>query len=228
MEPVKQNENHLSNQQNENQSSPNEQVIKTTFIQEEENILDEDGFEEVSVRSRSFYFLLVFLGLLIILLMVGTYLVYPFSGKIRGTWENTTMGMILTSKGNLWSAKIEDFQGVSGYTLVYKGEWKANGVNIYDSKKTKVQIHLDKQKIPAEEISKLQKTNSLYKKIIDNKTQLQLEYTEAGIKKIYNKKSIDNYFHFSLEPITLNKEKRVLYLNHSYFSNERIPFKEIK
>ncbi len=171
-----------------------------------------------------FYVLVGLLTIVLISIGIGSYLFYPFSSKISGTWSNAALRMDLSSEGKSWTAKIENFQGIEGYTFVYKGQWQASGINTYGGQQTKVQILLDKQKIPATEISTLQKKNPLYKKIKDDKKNLHIEYTEAGMKKIFGRKNIDAYFHFSLEPISFKKSKQILYLNHAYFSSERVPF----
>ncbi len=188
---------------------------------QEECMLD----EEVMTKSKAFYLLLLVLGILTIFIGIGAYLTYPFPSKINGTWRNPTIGMSLTTKGNSWTAKIEDYQGVSGYTILYKGLWRAGGVNTYDAKHTKVQVILEKQKISVSEVIKIQKESSIYKIIKDNHNILQIEYTEAGIHKLFNREKVDNYFHFSLEPFTLKKSNQVLFLNHPYFSPERLPFR---
>lgn len=186
---------------------------------------EQELFEEVMVRPKMFYLLFLLLSVLLIISGIAGYLIYPLNAKISGTWENSTLGMVLTSEGNSWTAKIENYQGISGYTILYKGQWKATGCNTYDGEKTTLQVLLDKQKIPATEIAEIQKSSPMYKKITDNQKLLQVEYTEAGIKKLFNQKTIDSYFHFSLEPITLQKSKQILYLNHPYFSSERVAFR---
>ncbi|WP_430603241.1 hypothetical protein [Enterococcus sp. DIV0724b] len=219
-----QKENQLHNLENEKDSRFEELELSEECMLEHETYMDDESVEEIIVRPAMFY---VLLGLLIIVLIgvgIGSYLFYPFSPKISGTWGNPELGMNLSSEGKSWTAKIENYQGVKGYTFIYKGQWQAAGINTYEGKQTKVQILLDKQKIPETEISALQKENPLYKKITDDKKILHIEYTESGMKKIFGKKNIDDYFHFTLEPISFEKSKQVLYLNHAYFSSERLPF----
>ncbi|ALS03307.1 hypothetical protein ATZ33_08300 [Enterococcus silesiacus] len=187
----------------------------------------ENAQSEVLVRSPIFYILFTLLGLLLVSIGVGIYLTYPFSTKVKGTWENPELNMVLTSKSTSWTAELTNYQEVDGYTLLYKGKWQANGINIYDSTNVKVQIILDKSKISENEIKKLEKKSPLYTTIKNSAKVLQLEYTEKGLKQVYHKTSVDNFFHFSLEPVLSRKKEQVLYLNHSYFSDERLPFKLI-
>ncbi|MGX7413652.1 hypothetical protein [Enterococcus caccae] len=216
--------NHPHRLENEKDSGFEERTLAEEDLLEDEMNMDDESFEEVLVRPTMFYVLLGLLAMVLIGLGIGSYLSYPFSSKISGTWGNPELGMNLSSEGKSWTAKIENYQGIEGYTFLYKGQWQAAGINTYDGKQTKVQIILDKKKIPETEISSLQKENPLYKKIADDKKILHIEYTEAGMKKIFGRKNIDDYFHFTLEPISFEKSKQVLYLNHAYFSSERVPF----
>jgi hypothetical protein len=199
---------------NANHDQPIDQPLQ---LQEELN--------ENRQRPLSFY---IVLGILIIVLLIGGiagYFCYPFTQKIEGNWLSADETMELKSRGKMWELALPNYQQTKGLTLVYAGTWKAAGVNTYDGTQVKLFVRVNKKDFSKEEIAALKKKSELYTLSKQTDQELTLQYTKKGIQQIQSVSNVDTVVHMTLENIHWNKKKEKLYLNNSYFSNERIEFK---
>lgn len=184
--------------------------------------------EEISVRPLIFYVSCVLMLMVVLISGIAFYVFYPFQQKLSGDWQNDELGMILSSKQNHWELEIDNYQNVLGFSLVYQGQWLGSGSNIFDGKEVKVHAVLDKQYVALDQLKQLKQKSELYKEVADTSKELRLEYTEVGLLQLFQTNNVDSYFHFALEPMSVVKNEKELYLNSPYFSDTRLLFTKTK
>ncbi len=173
---------------------------------------------------------MIFCLLILVLLAGGIagYVCYPFVQKIEGRWLSADDSLELTSDGHSWELAIPNYQQTNGLTLIYTGKWKAAGVNTYDGHQVKLLTKIKKADFSTEEISKLEKKSELYTIYQQSDQELILQYTKKGIKQIQSLPDLNKIMHLTLENLHWDKKQEKLYLNSSYFSNDRIEFMYVK
>lgn len=193
------------------------------------NVENESELRESSTEhlARPLFFHLIWILLVILVIISGFsfYQLYPLKQKIAGKWENEDQSMLVISKKDKWELVVPNYQGVKGFSLVYKGVWKTHISNQYEGEAVEMSVTIEKEKFPKAELTNLLKSNEEYKVIEDTSGYLKLSYTEKGLEKIVGQKSLEGLFHFVLEKEHFFSKEATLYLNSSYFSVERIPFK---
>ncbi|MCA5014495.1 MULTISPECIES: hypothetical protein [unclassified Enterococcus] len=176
----------------------------------------------------AFYVTLCLLILVVIAGGFAGYLCYPFTAKIEGHWASTDETLKLRSTGRSWELTIPNYQQNKGLSLLYAGTWKAAGINTYEGDQVKLLMKINKADFSKEELDELEKKSDLY--IVSKQTdkELTLQYTQKGIQKIQSQPDLNKVVHVTLENIHWDKKQEKLFLNSSYFSNERIEFAYVK
>jgi hypothetical protein len=176
-------------------------------------------------KSLLFYLVLGLLLFVLIISAAAAYAFYPFTGKIEGVWETEDQQMQLTSQAGKWALELPNYQQTKGLTLVYQGKWQAAGVNKYDGQEVELFTKITKASFSKEEIGALTQKSDLYTIASQTSKTITLRYTKKGLEQIQAATDLDKIVHVSLEELHWDKKRERLYLNSSYFSDERIEFR---
>ncbi|MFK4568508.1 hypothetical protein ABH902_003100, partial [Enterococcus sp. UD-01] len=117
-----------------------------------------------------------------------------------------------------------NYQQTKGLTLVYQGKWQAAGVNKYDGQEVELFTKITKASFSKEEIGALTQKSDLYTIASQTSKTITLRYTKKGLEQVQAATDLDKIVHVSLEELHWDKKRERLYLNSSYFSDERIKF----
>jgi hypothetical protein len=184
----------------------------------------EETGNEREGKSLLFYLVLGLLLFVLIISAVAAYAFYPFTGKIEGVWETEDQQMQLTSQAGKWALELPNYQQTKGLTLVYQGKWQAAGVNKYDGQEVELFTKITKASFSKEEIGALTQKSDLYTIASQTSKTITLRYTKKGLEQVQAATDLDKIVHVSLEELHWDKKRERLYLNSSYFSDERIKF----
>jgi hypothetical protein len=185
----------------------------------------EETGNEREGKSLLFYLVLGLLLFVLIISAVAAYAFYPFTGKIEGVWETEDQQMQLTSQAGKWALELPNYQQTKGLTLVYQGKWQAAGVNKYDGQEVELLTKITKASFSKEEIGALTQKSDLYTIASQTSKTITLRYTKKGLEQVQAATDLDKIVHVSLEELHWDKKRERLYLNSSYFSDERIEFR---
>jgi hypothetical protein len=184
----------------------------------------EETENEREGKSLLFYLVLGLLLFVLIISAAAAYTFYPFTGKIEGVWETEDQQMQLTSQAGKWALELPNYQQTKGLTLVYQGKWQAAGVNKYDGQEVELFTKITKASFSKEEIGALTQKTDLYTIASQTSKTITLRYTKKGLEQVQAATDLDKIVHVSLEELHWDKKRERLYLNSSYFSDERIKF----
>ena len=198
---------------------------KNHLVEKSELILVEDDVKWV--RPYAFYIVLFIIISMLLLCAWSSYQLLPIQKKINGSWENKNLKMNLVSTGNNWELILKDYKNVTGFNLQYSGTWKREKTNLYLGNNIELTAKIRKKYFSKEDVEKILKKNDTYNILRDNETSITLKYTQKGLLEMYELKNLDEYFRFTIENEHFFQTKRTLYLNSSFFSNERIPFERV-
>ncbi|WP_314062310.1 hypothetical protein [uncultured Vagococcus sp.] len=168
----------------------------------------------------------ILVGVILVLLLIldlGLYSIWPLSQKVTGSWEYKEGQMRLRSENDRWQLTIPNYQGIAGYTMCYQGRWQTRFSQIYEGTDISGSVELVSQEVNRDTIEPLFQDNELFKVMIDTPTKLVVTYTKKGISGMFGRQNIDSFFHFKLTGAPLCG-KPVLYLNNPFFSEERLLF----
>jgi hypothetical protein len=185
----------------------------------------EETGNEREGKSLLFYLVLGLLLFVLIISAAAAYAFYPFAVKIEGVWETEDQQMQLTSQAGKWALELPNYQKTKGLTLVYQGKWQAAGVNKYDGQEVELFTKITKASFSKEEIGALTQKSDLYTIASQTSKTITLRYTKKGLEQIQAATDLDKIVHVSLEELHWDKKRERLYLNSSYFSDERIEFR---
>jgi hypothetical protein len=184
----------------------------------------EETGNEREGKSLLFYLVLGLLLFVLIISAAAAYTFYPFAVKIEGVWETEDQQMQLTSQAGKWALELPNYQQTKGLTLVYQGKWQAAGVNKYDGQEVELFTKITKASFSKEEIGALTQKSDLYTIASQTSKTITLRYTKKGLEQVQAATDLDKIVHVSLEELHWDKKRERLYLNSSYFSDERIKF----
>ncbi|MTD41897.1 hypothetical protein GIX45_25410 [Erwinia sp. CPCC 100877] len=197
---------------------------ETNDLPQNEQTQTEETLNEREGKSLLFYLVLVLLLLVILATAAATYFFYPFTMKIDGVWESSDQRMQLSSQAGKWELELPNYQQTKGLTLVYHGEWHAAGVNKYDGQEVELSTKITKASFSKEELAALTQKSELYTIASQTNKTITLKYTKKGLEKIQATADLNKIVHLTLEELHWDKKRERLYLNSSYFADERIEF----
>lgn len=167
--------------------------------------------------------LIVGIMILILSLLYGMLIFYPFKFKISGSWTDSTGGAYqVENKGNHSEFRMNQVNNTAGLSLIIKGNLHSVGTNRYKSLDNHVFLEVTKSQFPTEVIEDFKGNKEAY--VISKETEevLLLQYTEELEKVSFPDDQLDKLLYYELKPSYYLGDLSQLKLRNQLFANPAI------
>ncbi|MBO0477335.1 hypothetical protein DOK76_09640 [Vagococcus sp. DIV0080] len=200
---------------------------------EEQNIMltpeEEQELKELEEKGSSLSIvknvLIGSIALIIMFLVYGLLVFYPFTSKMSGKWIDAESGTYqINNSGKQSEFTIKNLSGNPNLSLVFKGDLYSVGSNRYKTKDVQPYLEVNKDGIPNETVDELKNQTEAYKVTKETDSTLLLAYTNDAIKKSFPDNQLETLFYYELTPKYFFGQEAHLKLRNNTFADPTILF----
>ncbi len=200
---------------------------------EEQNIMltpeEEQELKELEEKGQTLSVVKnVLIGAIVLIIMslvYGLLVFYPFTSKVSGQWIDAESGTYqIHNSGKQSEFTIKNLSGNPNLSLVFKGDLYSVGSNRYKTKDVQPYLEVNKDGIPNETIDELKNQTESYKVTKETDSTLLLAYTKDAIKKSFPDNQLETLFYYELTPKYFFGQEAHLKLRNNTFADPTILF----